>query len=297
MFQQPDPAETRSLATKCYGCCKAKEDCEKLNRCSACQVITYCCKECQKNDWDEHKQFCKIVKKCPIFFKEDYEGYAYRQYLIFQATKNCPDQAQKDFIQMSVIRDLIMDNHQDFMSRKCYSMEGFMALKEALLIDLAHSKRDKSVSFLQTPKSAHALLNFAYSMMTAYPRMMPVTIRFAREMLRMLSQILYHEEASVVFIQLLEADYAGSRRNTAAQPNLLQLLVKFMTEFDEKADDVEGLAWLCFALAATHLENKGLYSTIIEDTLNLVQLAGREATIIPQLYNLAKFHARQTLMR
>jgi len=304
MFEQEDPAHSRTLATKCYGCKKAKEECVKLNRCASCLVITYCCRECQKNDWDEHKHFCKIVKKCPDFFRDDYDGYAYRQYLIFEATKHCTNQSEKDSIAMTMIRNLIIQNHHDLMTQKCFSMEGLMALKEALLIDLAHSKRDKSIAFMQTPRAAHAVLELAYTMMSFVTKrpaaMKPLNnlfLKFAREFLRILSQMLCHQEAAIAFLRLLEADMNVSRIDATPSFSLLQLLVKFMTEFDCVADDVEGLAWLCFALGAIHLENERLNSTVIEDVLNLVQLAGREAKIIPKLYNLAKLHASQKLMR
>lgn len=39
----------------CKGC--GKED-EKLSRCGKCEVVKYCSKECQKNDWDAHKRVC-----------------------------------------------------------------------------------------------------------------------------------------------------------------------------------------------------------------------------------------------
>ncbi len=70
-----------------------------------------------------------------------------------------------------------------------------------------------------------------------------------------------------------------------------------MTEFDGTADDVEGLAWLCFGLVSIHIEDARIYSSIAEDVLNLVKIAGREEAIIPQLFNLAKIHARHTLTR
>lgn len=297
MFQNPDPAYDRTLATKCYGCNKEKAACERLNKCSACKAITYCSKECQTNHWNEHKQFCKMIKKCPEFFQDDYDGYAYRRYIIFQATKDIQDQKEKDLVEMAWVRDLMSQNLNDFCSQKCFSLEGLMALKESLLIDLAHCKRDKSIAFMQTPRAAYTLLQISYFLMTNYQRLQSVFIRHVRDFLRLLSQMLCHPEAAVQFIRLLEADAKDLVCGFPTSDSLLQLLVKFMTEFDEVADDVEGLAWLCLALTAIHRDNLNVTSTIIEDTLNMVQQAGREAHIIPQLFNLAKLHANQTLMR
>ncbi|XP_043466814.1 uncharacterized protein LOC122501429 [Leptopilina heterotoma] len=41
----------------------------KLKRCSACDMISYCSKEHQKEDWPSHKQFCKVL--CQM--KKDYK--------------------------------------------------------------------------------------------------------------------------------------------------------------------------------------------------------------------------------
>ncbi|XP_043466843.1 uncharacterized protein LOC122501449 [Leptopilina heterotoma] len=48
---------------RCFG--------EKVNlkRCSACDMISYCSKEHQKEDWPSHKQFCKVL--CQM--KKDYK--------------------------------------------------------------------------------------------------------------------------------------------------------------------------------------------------------------------------------
>lgn len=32
---------------------------EAHNRCGKCQLIRYCCKECQQEDWPHHKRMCK----------------------------------------------------------------------------------------------------------------------------------------------------------------------------------------------------------------------------------------------
>lgn len=34
----------------------------KHQRCAACQVVTYCSRECQRARWKEHKSACKVLK-------------------------------------------------------------------------------------------------------------------------------------------------------------------------------------------------------------------------------------------
>ncbi len=297
LFPNPDPANERSLGTKCFGCNKNKDQCGKLNRCGGCQVISYCCKDCQKSDWEEHKLFCKIAKKCPEMFRGDYEGYAYRRFQVFEATKSVSDQKTRDSIELGLARDLLIQNFRDFCAGTCYSLEGQMALLEAVSIDSAHCKGDKSVAFMTVPNGPYILLAFSYALMTKHIELHILNIRPVRDFLRLLSQMLCHKDAALQFATLLELDVRGGPLNGSTSPSLLQLLIKFMTEFDGTADDVEGLAWLCFALVTIHIEDARIYSSIAEDVLNLVKIAGREEAIIPQLFNLAKIHARHTLTR
>lgn len=46
-----------------YGslCHVCKQFSHNLKRCSACKTLAYCSKDHQKQDWAEHKQFCKII--------------------------------------------------------------------------------------------------------------------------------------------------------------------------------------------------------------------------------------------
>ena len=37
----------------------------KMQRCSRCQAVYYCCKECQLADWKTHKKVCKTLDKMP----------------------------------------------------------------------------------------------------------------------------------------------------------------------------------------------------------------------------------------
>lgn len=44
------------LSTRCHYCWKLAE--KKLSRCSKCQVVKYCSRTCQRNDWKTHKLEC-----------------------------------------------------------------------------------------------------------------------------------------------------------------------------------------------------------------------------------------------
>ena len=46
----------RSEVTRsCTTCSKAKN----LRRCKRCKNVSYCSRECQKKDWDDHKKYCE----------------------------------------------------------------------------------------------------------------------------------------------------------------------------------------------------------------------------------------------
>ena len=42
----------------CYNCSVPRTN-RPLQRCGGCQLVAYCCRECQKDDWSEHKIVCK----------------------------------------------------------------------------------------------------------------------------------------------------------------------------------------------------------------------------------------------
>jgi hypothetical protein len=45
----------------CCNKCKVKEsEDKKFLKCGRCEGVVYCSKECQKNDWAEHKAVCKV---------------------------------------------------------------------------------------------------------------------------------------------------------------------------------------------------------------------------------------------
>jgi hypothetical protein len=45
---------------QCFTC---KKDNSELKKCSNCLSISYCSKECQRNDWKRHKLECEDKKK------------------------------------------------------------------------------------------------------------------------------------------------------------------------------------------------------------------------------------------
>ncbi|KAF9345720.1 hypothetical protein BGX26_002811, partial [Mortierella sp. AD094] len=46
--------------SKCNRCSKLPTDANPLKRCSKCRVVTYCSRECQKEDWKTHKKLCAV---------------------------------------------------------------------------------------------------------------------------------------------------------------------------------------------------------------------------------------------
>lgn len=42
-------------------CCKEESYDGEFKRCSRCKQVKYCSAECQKRDWNEHKNICKIL--------------------------------------------------------------------------------------------------------------------------------------------------------------------------------------------------------------------------------------------
>mmetsp|Transcript_25599 Transcript_25599/g.56001 ORF Transcript_25599/g.56001 Transcript_25599/m.56001 type:complete len:264 (-) Transcript_25599:309-1100(-) len=58
-------AEQREEAKgKCANCGKIESpsDAQKLCRCTACKVVYYCGKDCQRNHWTAHKSYCKRIQ-------------------------------------------------------------------------------------------------------------------------------------------------------------------------------------------------------------------------------------------
>lgn len=48
--------------------------CDKIAKCSACEVVTYCGTECQKKDWKTHKKQCATILEKPLeYFVSTYD--------------------------------------------------------------------------------------------------------------------------------------------------------------------------------------------------------------------------------
>lgn len=57
-----DFSEMYFHANLCHICFRHNRE-TRLKICSGCKMISYCCKEHQKQHWPKHKEFCKIVSK------------------------------------------------------------------------------------------------------------------------------------------------------------------------------------------------------------------------------------------
>ena len=50
----------------CHKCSKTVTGKRKLSKCGRCQSITYCGRECQREDWPRHSQYCIPVMVAEI---------------------------------------------------------------------------------------------------------------------------------------------------------------------------------------------------------------------------------------
>jgi len=48
---------------KCANCGVLEKSENQFQKCSRCGFVFYCSKACQRNDWQNHKQVCKEVRK------------------------------------------------------------------------------------------------------------------------------------------------------------------------------------------------------------------------------------------
>ncbi|CAL4157701.1 unnamed protein product [Meganyctiphanes norvegica] len=46
----------------CNNCCTLTTKSQPIQRCAGCHLVSYCSRNCQKNDWKKHKIFCKTFK-------------------------------------------------------------------------------------------------------------------------------------------------------------------------------------------------------------------------------------------
>merc|ERR1712034_174287 len=48
---------------KCANCGVLEKSEKQFQKCSRCGFVFYCSKACQRNDWQNHKQICKQIRK------------------------------------------------------------------------------------------------------------------------------------------------------------------------------------------------------------------------------------------
>ena len=61
-LRMPEPyIEPITDRQTCFKCNKTADGKKKLSKCNGCHAITYCCKECQKEDWPRHAWNCVPV--------------------------------------------------------------------------------------------------------------------------------------------------------------------------------------------------------------------------------------------
>ena len=53
-------AQLNAKASVCAKCGIRSTDNKAFSKCSACKMVTYCSRECQKDHWGEHKRICKL---------------------------------------------------------------------------------------------------------------------------------------------------------------------------------------------------------------------------------------------
>merc|ERR1712098_443921 len=54
--------KNRALVS-CANCRTSEKSEKQFQKCSRCRSVFYCSKACQKSDWPNHKQICKIRKQ------------------------------------------------------------------------------------------------------------------------------------------------------------------------------------------------------------------------------------------
>lgn len=69
IYEGRDPAV--SMVQLCGSCKKESSPSLPLQRCSRCQIVFYCCRDCQKSDFANHKSLCKKIQKLTTAMKEE----------------------------------------------------------------------------------------------------------------------------------------------------------------------------------------------------------------------------------
>ncbi|XP_043466813.1 uncharacterized protein LOC122501428 [Leptopilina heterotoma] len=100
----------------CY-ICRCFGENVNLKRCSACNMISYCSKEHQKQDWPNHKEFCKVLCQMKKAYKVDN---------LFQSLKPNTEEER-----MAVFSQIDIDGKGD-MLLECLKMMAALLLKRKL---------------------------------------------------------------------------------------------------------------------------------------------------------------------
>ena len=66
-----------------------------LGKCSNCKHMYYCGKDCQRNDWKQHKFECKIFKKSYEIITDEFDRFLLRLYLFVKNNPECVNERQK----------------------------------------------------------------------------------------------------------------------------------------------------------------------------------------------------------
>ena len=60
--QSSEPDSDVDSPSACGNCMK---EADGLRRCTGCEFVRYCSKNCQVKDWPSHKQFCQSIQTLP----------------------------------------------------------------------------------------------------------------------------------------------------------------------------------------------------------------------------------------
>jgi len=90
-----EPFATYHTGHRCDGCLKTTErdmmllfGVEKLSKCSSCQKVYYCSRECQIKAWNKyHKTECKVFKQVPGSIQESQYSLLHRVFLTHHLQK------------------------------------------------------------------------------------------------------------------------------------------------------------------------------------------------------------------
>jgi hypothetical protein len=237
---------TPSLAYKCYGCNKEQDETSgeefKLNRCSACKIMTYCSKDCQTAHWPKHKHFCKQLKKStPTGIQSNsllYEGYAFRRYKIFEAVQDLPTVEEKLEKEMQIIEKQLRDDYATIWSsegRHCPT-EGINYLSEALTTNNPRQlDREKCIACAKLFTPLLPFLQYTYLMIKGGHTTRPGSTENMQVMqnLAVLTMMLFYEPAGLYVVDRLEEEVKKIKEDPSAlKGTLTEILLALAIETD-----------------------------------------------------------------